>query len=62
MLLPEQIVGLDAVAVTVGEGFTVITCVAVPAHPTVVPVTVYEVVIAGETTTLVPVNEPGIHG
>ena len=60
VLLPAQIVGALAVAVTVGEGFTVITRVAVPVQPAVVPVTVYVVVIAGETVTEVPVNDPGI--
>jgi hypothetical protein len=39
--LPEQIVVLDAVAVTVGVGLTVIRRVAVDVHPlAAVPVTV----------------------
>lgn len=40
-MLPVQIVELEAVAVTVGDGFTVIVRVAVFEHPAaVVPVTV----------------------
>jgi hypothetical protein len=39
VLLPEQIVGALAVAVTVGEELTVINCVAVDEQPDV-PVTV----------------------
>lgn len=59
--LPEQIVVLDAVVVTVGVGFTVIKRVAVAVHPlAAVPVTVYVVVVVGETVTGEPVREPGI--
>lgn len=61
MLLPAQIEELPAVAVTVGEGFTVMSCVAVAVQPAVVPVTVYVVVIAGETVTGFPESDPGIH-
>jgi hypothetical protein len=59
-VLPEQMVGLLAVAVTVGEGLTVISCVVVEEQPDV-PVTVYVVVVAGETVTEVPVSAPGFH-
>ena len=58
--LPAQIVELDAVAVTVGVGVTVTVIVAVFVHPALnVPVTVYVVVAAGETTTDVPLRFPG---
>lgn len=51
----------DAVAVTVGEEPTEIAMVCVPVHPLApVPVTVYVVVDAGVTVTLVPLNDPGI--
>ena len=53
---PEQIVGEDAVAVTVGEGFTVTVTCAVLLQPDVVPVTVYVVVVPGETE----IGDPGI--
>ena len=53
-------VGLLAVAVTVGDGLTVISCVVVDEQPEV-PVTVYVVVVVGETTTEVPLSDPGIH-
>ena len=46
---------------TVGAGLTVIVLVAVPVQPPVVPVTVYVVVVVGETVTIVPVKLPGIH-
>lgn len=60
--MPEQIVVLEAVAVTVGEAFTVISLVEVAEQPFAsVPVTVYVVVVVGETVTDVPVNDPGIH-
>ena len=61
VLFPEQIVPPDVVVVTVGEGFTVMTRVAVPLHPAEVPVTVYVVVVVGETVTGLPESEPGIH-
>jgi hypothetical protein len=48
-----------AEAVTVGFGFTVSVTVAVPVQPNVVPVTVYFVVVAGETVKGVPTNGPG---
>ena len=58
---PElQIVVAELVIVSVGNGFTVTVTVLVFVHPRVfVPVTVYIVLMAGETTTLLPVNEPG---
>jgi len=56
---PEQIVGEGAVAVMVGDGFTVIVTCAVPVHPLVVPVTVYVVVAAGETVIGDPPIAPG---
>ena len=59
VLLPEQIVVLDAVVVTVGEGFTVMVRVAVPVQPAEVPETVYVVVAVGETVTGLPDNAPG---
>lgn len=58
---PSQIVAAVFVAATVGEGFTVINCVAVPTHPfPSVPVTVYVVVVAGASVIEVPVKLPGI--
>lgn len=58
---PEQIVVDDADAVTVGVVLTVTVTFAVDEHPVVVPVTVYVVVAAGETVTVVPANAPGFH-
>ena len=49
VLLPLQIVGEAADAVTVGTAFTVTVTVAVFVHPLLVPVTEYVVVDAGET-------------
>jgi hypothetical protein len=58
---PVQIEVLPAVTATVGEALTVIRRVAVAVHPFAeVPVTVYVVVVVGETVTGLPVNEPGI--
>ena len=61
LLLPEQMVpdGVMVVA-TVGDGLTVIICVVVPVHPFVVPVTVYVVIVVGETVTVAPDKLPGI--
>jgi hypothetical protein len=60
--LPVQIDALDAVAVTAGEAFTVMRRVDVLVQPLIsVPVTVYVVVVVGDTVTAVPVNDPGIH-
>ena len=62
VVLPEQIVPPVVVVVTVGVGFTVMVLVAVDTHPaTLVPVTVYVVVDAGETVTVAPLSDPGIH-
>lgn len=61
VLLPLQIVAPVVVVVTVGDGDTVISRVAVPVQPMLVPVTVYVVVIVGETVTVVPLKLPGIH-
>ena len=58
---PVQIELFVAVGVTVGEGFTVMTRVAVLVQPlAAVPVTTYVVVVVGETVTVVPVSDPGI--
>ena len=52
---------VEEVAVTVGDAFTLTVTVAVFAQPvTAVPVTVYVVVVAGDTVTGEPGNEPGI--
>lgn len=52
---------LEAVVATVGEALTVINRVDVLVHPLAfVPVTVYVVVVVGDTVTDVPVKEPGI--
>lgn len=59
---PVQIEFEEAVGVTVGEGFTVMVRVAVLVQPlAAVPMTVYVVVVVGETVTVVPDNDPGIH-
>lgn len=58
--LPEQIVAPLVVVPTVGEVFTAIICVTVELHPVLVPVTVYVVVVVGETVTDVPLKLPGI--
>ena len=48
---PGQMVAGDALALTVGRGFTVTVTDVVPVHPAaLVPVTVYVVVEAGDTT------------
>jgi hypothetical protein len=53
---------LDAVAVTVGVVLTVTSCVDVLVQPfAAVPVTVYVVVVVGETVTGEPDSDPGIH-
>ena len=60
VLFPLQIVPPVVVVVTVGEGVTVIRRVAVDEHPVDVPVTVYVVVVVGDTVTEVPDKLPGI--
>jgi hypothetical protein len=52
-------VGLAA-AVIVGNGFTVTITVFVLLHPPEDPVTVYIVVIVGDTVMRLPVDDPGI--
>jgi|LakMenEpi03Aug12_release.lakeMendotaPanAssembly.Ray.scaffolds.fasta_scaffold3093851_1 hypothetical protein len=53
---------LEAAAVTVGDALTVMRRVDVLVHPLAfVPVTVYVVVVVGDTVTEVPVSDPGIH-
>ena len=47
-VFPEQI-DVVPLILAVGEGLTVTVAIAVPVHPLVVPVTVYEVVVVGET-------------
>jgi hypothetical protein len=59
--LPRQIDVGDPAAVIVGFEFTVSKIVFVFVHEPFAPVTVYVVVTVGETTTEVPVNEPGFH-
>jgi len=45
----------------VGKAFTVTNAVPVAVQPfAAVPVTVYVVVVVGETVTVAPVNDPGI--
>jgi len=52
---PEHIVDGDAEAVTVGVGLTVTVTDFVPVHPSaLVPVTVYVVVVVGDTVLLAP--------
>jgi hypothetical protein len=59
--LPAQIVGFDAVVVTVGNALTVMVRVAVFVQPAAdIPVTVYVVVVVGDTVADVPVKLPGI--
>lgn len=61
ILPPEQIVVLDAVTEIVGFGFTVMVCTAELIQPFAsVPVTVYVVLVVGETVTEFPVSDPGI--
>jgi hypothetical protein len=59
---PEQIVLNDAVLLTVGNGLTASVTVAVLTQPlALVPVTVYVVVVAGDTVTDEPDRLPGFH-
>ena len=58
---PLQIEGREALAVTVGVVFTVTVTLPEFVQPfAAVPVTVYVVVVTGETDTLVPDKLPGI--
>lgn len=60
-LLPTQTEVLEAVVVTVGVGFTVTVNTEVLVQPfAAVPVTVYVVVVVGDTVTDAPVKLPGI--
>jgi hypothetical protein len=62
VLPPTQIAEFAELAVTVGNGFTVIVRVAVPTQPADdVPVTVYVVVVVGDTVTDEPDRLPGFH-
>jgi hypothetical protein len=56
---PAQIAVGELEAVTVGFGFTVNETVRVLVQLPLAPVTVYTVVDAGDTVTLVPDNPPG---
>ena len=58
---PEQIPAGLAEAIIVGVGLTVIATVLVPVQIPLAPVTVYVVEVAGETATVTPDKEPGIH-
>ena len=61
VVTPEQIVLCDAVAVTEATGFTLTVIVALPGQPfALVPLTVYEVVVVGETFIEAVVAEPGL--
>jgi hypothetical protein len=60
--VPAQTLLLVLVTLSVGSGFTVTFRTVAAVHPaTLVPVTEYEVLIVGESTTLLPVNAPGFH-
>jgi hypothetical protein len=62
VLFPEQIFVLLAKISTAGCVSTVSVTDCVAVHPlTLVPVTVYVVVVVGETETLAPPKLPGIH-
>jgi hypothetical protein len=57
---PLQTALLEIVAVTDGVGFTVMVDIAIEVQPfAAVPVTVYVVVVFGETVTVVPLKLPG---
>ena len=61
-MLPTQIVPTAAVAVTVGNAFTLTVTVAVFTQLlALVPVTVYVVVVVGDTVTDEPDKLPGFH-
>ena len=58
---PAQMVAGTAVALTTGNGLTLTDTVFDPVQPKEVPVTVYIVADVGETVTVVPLKDPGIH-
>jgi hypothetical protein len=58
---PLHITGGRAVIFKLGLGNTANVNVLVDVQSPLAPVIVYTVVLVGETTTLVPVNDPGIH-
>ena len=55
VLAPKQMVEDPAVTVGTGIAWTVMSCVAVPVHPAVVPLTVYVIVEAALLLTVEPV-------
>jgi hypothetical protein len=58
--LPIQTLVAVAAMLKLGIGFTEILIAALEVQPArVVPITVYEVVTVGDTTTLLPVKPPG---
>ena len=60
--LPAQMVVAVGVTVSEGNALTVIATVPLSVQPFAsVPVTVYVVLAVGETVTVVPVSDPGIH-
>ena len=60
--LPTQMVVVAGVTVRFGKAVTEIAIVPLSVHPfAAVPVTVYVVFAVGETETLVPESDPGIH-
>jgi hypothetical protein len=62
VLPPTQIDPLEVVAVTAGEAFTLTVTVEVFTQPLAsVPVTVYVVVVVGDTVTDEPERLPGFH-
>ena len=62
MLPPTQIAEFAELAVTVGDGLTLTVTVEVFTQPLAsVPVTVYVVVVVGDTVTLEPDKLPGFH-
>jgi vacuolar-type H+-ATPase subunit F/Vma7 len=62
VLEPAQMVALVVVVLMVGKLFTVtVTCAVFEHPPGAVPVTVYVVVVVGDTVTVVPLRLPGFH-
>ena len=60
-VLPAQIEVVELEALTVGIGTTIRPMVDEVVHEPLLPITVYVVLVAGDTTTLLPVNAPGFH-